>query len=200
MKRTVTREMAVHFVYAYPFGGLSLDELLEQCGQADYYERAAEEDKLFASPPDETETAYLRRVLEGVVSHMPELDDAIEKLSVGWRLERISRMAAAILRVALFELVYLPEIPEKVSINEAVEIAKKYEPVEVVSYINGLLGSFVRRETPNVEAPTEPNPEPDNDLIREDGPEPTGEEDKAQEAEPSEIDPPPQAEPSGESQ
>ena len=65
---------------------------------------------------------------------------------MGWSFARIPRMAAAVMRTAMYEVLYMPAIPNSAAINEAVEIAKKYEPAEVVSFINGILGSFVRAE------------------------------------------------------
>ena len=60
---------------------------------------------------------------------------------------RIPLVASAIMRVAMYEILYMPDIPHGASINEAVEIAKKYETPETVKFINGILGTFVRRET-----------------------------------------------------
>ena len=70
----------------------------------------------------------------------------IERYAVGWKFGRIPRVATAIMRVAMFEILYLPEVPNGAAINEAVEIAKHYEDDKVVSFINGILGSFVRGE------------------------------------------------------
>ena len=88
-------------------------------------------------------------------SHGPELDDCISRYSVGWAFARIPRMAAAVMRTAMYEVLYMPDIPNAAAINEAVEIAKKYEPVEVVSFVNGILGTFVRTEFED----TPPKPE-----------------------------------------
>ena len=74
------------------------------------------------------------------------MDTYIEKYAKGWRFERISLVASAIMRVAMFEILYMPDIPDGVAINEAVEIAKKYETPEVVKFMNGILGSFLREE------------------------------------------------------
>ena len=65
---------------------------------------------------------------------------------MGWKFERIPLVAAAIMRLAMFEILYMPDIPNGAAINEAVEIAKKYESPEVVRFVNGILGSFVRAE------------------------------------------------------
>ena len=68
------------------------------------------------------------------------------KYAKGWRFERISLVASAIMRVAMFEILYMPDIPHGVAISEAVNIAKGYESPEVVKFINGILGSFLRAE------------------------------------------------------
>ena len=75
-----------------------------------------------------------------------ELDAYIEKYAKGWRFERISLVASAIMRVAMFEILYMPDIPHGVAINEAVTIAKKYDAPEVAKFVNGILGSFLREE------------------------------------------------------
>ena len=75
-----------------------------------------------------------------------ELDHYICQYSHGWKINRISRTAWAVLRCAMYEILYMPDIPDGVAINEAVEIAKKYETPEVVKFMNGILGSFLREE------------------------------------------------------
>ena len=81
-------------------------------------------------------------------AHGPELDGYISKYAVGWSFSRISRMAAAVMRVAMYEILYMPEVPAGAAINEAVEGAKRYETPETAAFINGILGSFVRGELP----------------------------------------------------
>ena len=93
-------------------------------------------------------------------SHGAELDDYISRYSVGWAFARIPRMAAAVMRTAMYEVLYMSDIPNAAAINEAVEIAKKYEPVEVVSFLNGILGSFVRAEFED----TPPRPEKKTEI------------------------------------
>ena len=71
---------------------------------------------------------------------------SIEKYAQGWRFERISLVASAIMRVAMFEILYMPEIPNGAAINEAVELTKRYDEPETVKFVNGILGSFLREE------------------------------------------------------
>ena len=75
------------------------------------------------------------------------VEEYIAKYAKGWNFARIPLVASAIMRVAMYEILYMPDIPHGASINEAVEIAKKYETPETVKFINGILGTFVRRET-----------------------------------------------------
>ena len=81
-----------------------------------------------------------------VTEHRPELDETIGRYTRGWALSRISKISMAILRCALCEILYVEDVPTGTAIDEAVEIAKRYEEPETVSFINGVLGSFVREE------------------------------------------------------
>ena len=73
-----------------------------------------------------------------------EIDELIEKNSIGWRISRISKVSLAILRLAICEINYIPEVPVSVSINEAVELCKKYGAEDDAPFVNGILGSIAR--------------------------------------------------------
>ena len=155
MTRSNAREIAVQLVFSLSFGNESAEELLERQLTPERFAELAEESPLYARFPDEKQTDYIKDLVRGVFAHGPELDDYISRYSVGWSFSRIPRMAAAIMRTAMYEVLYMPDIPNAAAINEAVEIAKNYEPQEVVSFINGILGTFVRTEF----ADTPPKPE-----------------------------------------
>jgi N utilization substance protein B len=146
MTRTTAREIAVHLAYELGYSDRSAEEFLEQKLNSTYFASMAEAEPLYAEYPNEEQLAYIRKVVEGVGSHGYELDSDIERYAKGWSFSRIPRVAAAIMRVAMYEILYMPEVPNGVAINEAVEIAKHYEEDKVVSFINGILGSFVRAE------------------------------------------------------
>lgn len=148
MTRTVAREIAVHMVFELGFDNRSAQQLLETELTPETFALIGAEEPLYASFPDELQEKYIRTLVSGVFEHGPELDDYISRYAVGWNFARIPRVAAAIMRVAMYEVLYMPEIPNAAAINEAVEIAKGYEPPEVVSFINGILGTFVRSEFP----------------------------------------------------
>ena len=145
--RTAARRLAVQLVFAAAAG---TDLSVEDFFQSDYYSALPPEDELFAEAPDEKQRAYITALVEGVAGHVNELDGYIEKYSRGWKLNRISRTALSVLRCALYEILYMDEedVPDSVAVNEAVELAKGFDEPETVSFINGILGSFLReRET-----------------------------------------------------
>jgi N utilization substance protein B len=93
---------------------------------------------------DGRDVPYIEDILKGCSLHIEELDEIIRTNSKGWKLDRISKVDLSILRLALYEILYRDDIPESVSINEAVELAKKYGGEKTGSFVNGILGSFLR--------------------------------------------------------
>ena len=146
MVRNTAREIAVHLAYELSFTDKTAEELVAERLSRDGFAELAGEDELYSEAPNAKQMAYIRRLVSGVAEHAAELDGDIEKYAKGWRFERISLVASAIMRVAMYEMLYMADIPAGVAINEAVEIAKNYESPEVVKFINGILGSFVREE------------------------------------------------------
>lgn len=147
--RTAAREIAVHYAFELGFSDLSAQALLKQELTPERFAEIAEMEPIYEEFPDEKQLDYIRRLVLGVGEHGYELDEYISKYAIGWKFQRIPRVATAIMRVAMFEILYMPEIPASAAINEAVELAKGYEDPKVVSFINGILGSFVRKELPD---------------------------------------------------
>ncbi len=146
MIRNTAREIAVHLAYELSFADEPVEELLAERLSDESFERLAAEDEIYEHAPNAKQKEYIRSVVSGVSAHAPELDDFIAKYAKGWSFERIPLVASAIMRVAMYEILYRADIPNGVAINEAVEIAKKYETEETAKFINGILGSFVRSE------------------------------------------------------
>ena len=149
MTRSTAREIATHLAYEFSFTDLQIDEFLAQRLSDENFADLAAECDIYQDLPNEKQKQYICHLVSGVAEHAAELDTYIETYSKNWRFERISLVASAIMRVAMFEILYMPEIPHGVAINEAVEIAKKYEAPEVVRFMNGILGSFLREEVKN---------------------------------------------------
>lgn len=81
-------------------------------------------------------------LVSGVTAHRDELDRTIEQFSSNWRIPRMGCVDRNVLRMAVFEILFMPDIPEKVSINEAIELAKKYGTRDSGSFVNGILDSI----------------------------------------------------------
>ena len=93
---------------------------------------------------DTQDDEFSDALFTGVCESVEELDAVIDKYAIGWSRKRISRVSLAILRLAVFEIIHMDEIPISVSIDEAVELAKKFATDEDASFINGILGSVAR--------------------------------------------------------
>lgn len=154
MTRTSARQLAVQLCFAANAGSdLAPEDFLDE----EYFAELPPEEPLYRELPDEEQKKYICAIVNGVREHSPELDEIIARFSHGWKLSRISRTALAVLRCALYELRYMPEVPPSAAINEAVELAKNYDEPETVSFINGILGSYMRsRETDARTAAPEP--------------------------------------------
>ena len=151
MNRTTAREIAMHLTFELAFSDIKVDDLLARELNADAFAARAADEPLYAEYPSKEYEEYIRTLVRGVADHGFELDGYIEKYAKGWKFSRIDRVAAAIMRVTMFEILYRPDVPNKVAINEAVEIAKGYVDADVVKFVNGILGSFVRAEFPEQE-------------------------------------------------
>ena len=146
MTRTNAREIAVHFSFELGFSNESADALLDAMLTPEVFAQIGEEEPLYAEFPDEPQRQYIRALVKGVYDHCPELDEYITRYSIGWKFSRIPRVTISILRVAMYEILYMQDIPNASAIDAAVELAKHYEDPQVVSFINGILGTFVRQE------------------------------------------------------
>ena len=151
MTRNTAREIAILIGFSVAANDGSAEETLVQFFEKEHYATMAEENEVFSEYPKERQMQYIRAVVTLIAEHRTELDAYIEKYARGWKVSRISHTAAAILRCAMSEILWLPDVPDAAAINEAVELAKKYEDEEVVSFINGILGSFVRCEVQKTE-------------------------------------------------
>ena len=134
MDHSLAREIAMKMLYAASLGGEeSMSEVLEQSGQADTL-----------SGSDKT---FLENLVAGVTDRQEELDAVIGKYAQGWALNRLGKVDLTILRMAVYELMCMPEIPVGATINEAVELAKRYAEDKSSGFINGIRGSVARAMT-----------------------------------------------------
>lgn len=146
MTRKAARELAIRLCFALSQGDIPAEELLKQTFEEEYYLTLTGEDEIFSSYPDDEAKEYISRIVRGVDEHEKEFMSAIERLAKGWKVSRISKTALSILKVAMFEVRYMEDVPDSAAINEAVELAKRYEEDETVPFVNGILGSYTREE------------------------------------------------------
>ncbi len=132
-KRRRARELALQFLYQY-------DTLTESSSEGVNIEETL---KLFWGtkeiPLEDDVREFSNKLITGVCDNMGGIDEIIDRYSEHWRLSRMSRIDRNILRMAIYELVYLRDIPPPVTINEAVELAKKYGTEESGAFVNGIL-------------------------------------------------------------
>ncbi|MBR6479301.1 MAG: transcription antitermination factor NusB [Clostridia bacterium] len=90
------------------------------------------------------ESDYTKRLAVATAENLEEIDRRISEFTVGWTLDRITKVSLSILRIAVCEMLYFDDVPVGVSINEAVELAKNYATKEDSQFINGVLGSIAK--------------------------------------------------------
>ena len=129
MTRKEERELAFTLIFEKIFNDeLSIEEIVENAVEARLVE----------------ENTFAFSLAQLTYENIDKIDNLINKNSVGWRIERLPKVSLAIMRLALCEILYVPSVPTGVSINEAVELAKKFATQEDASFINGILGKYVR--------------------------------------------------------
>ena len=151
MTRKTAREIAVELCFAADANEVETEELLDSFFSEEHYSTLSAENELFAEFPDKKQMAYIRELTALSRKKSSELDSLIGKYAKGWKSERISRTARAILRIALCEILYMEDVPSAVAINEAVELCKNYDEPETVAFVNGVLGGFMRGEMAGTE-------------------------------------------------
>lgn len=129
ISRYKMREQAFILCFEMLFSDTDIDELADNAGDA----------------RDEFISDFAIDCAKGVAAHIDEIDAKIsENLKSGWKISRISKVSLALMRLAIYEMLFCDDIPVSVSINEAVELSKKYTVKDDTSFINGVLGSVAK--------------------------------------------------------
>ena len=144
MTRANARELAVHLIYGRDFTGEEPEAVVSVRLAKDYYAKLSEENDVYAERPSRSQMAYLDKVVAGVANRAEDLDEQIQKYSIGWDVGRISRLTRSIMQLAIYEILYVEDVPVGVAVSEAVRLAKKYDGDDTGSFVNGILGSFAR--------------------------------------------------------
>lgn len=129
MSRKLARELGFKILFAIDAGGNTLDEAFKIAVD---------------KPLNEDTKEFILNEVNGVLERREQIDGIIDDYTIDWRLERLNVADRNILRMAIYEMFFCDDIPVSVSINEAVEIAKKYGDEKSPKFINGVLGAIVR--------------------------------------------------------
>lgn len=144
MTRGNARELAVHLIYSREFTGEEPEQVVSARLNKEYYEKLSQENEIYQERPSGAQVRYLDTVVTGVANRTQELNEQISRFSIGWDVSRISRLTRCVMQLAIFEILYMEDVPTGVAISEAVRLAKKYDGNDTGSFVNGILGSFAR--------------------------------------------------------
>lgn len=144
MARITARAAVMQMIYEHLAGGEGGEETLQMVYDELRKDGVPGVDEIRPTGPGEADRAYISRILDGVLSHVTELDEKISAASVNWSLERIAKVDLTILRLATYEILYEDDVPGSVAINEAVELANRYSEPSSGRFVNGVLGTILR--------------------------------------------------------
>jgi N utilization substance protein B len=131
--RHLARTIAMQSLFMWDFNGRQDKELSEIVkGNFSYF------------APNFNDNGFVKKILKGVVDNLPEIDKAIVKYATEWPLDQITIVDRNILRIGVFELLMATDIPPKVAINEAIEIAKTFGGESSGKFVNGVLGAIFK--------------------------------------------------------
>ena len=152
MTRANARELAVHLIYAREFTGDEPQLVIATRLEKEYYGMLSSENPVYVECPSRAQRAYIDNVVMGVVNRVEELNEIISRFSIDWDISRISRLTRTIMQLAIFEILYLEDVPTGVAISEAVRIVKLYDGNDASAFVNGILGAFARSLNSEVDA------------------------------------------------
>lgn len=133
--RSRARSWALQFLYGW--------ELVGESGLGDYVARTLPRRRI-----SDRYRPYAERLLEVVERHLSEIDDAIERYTANWRLERLDAIDRNVLRIGIAELRHMEDIPPKVAIQEAVRLSRRYGGAESPRFVNGVLDAVYKGRDP----------------------------------------------------
>ena len=146
MSRKTARAAAMQLIFERVSGGQGGEETLNMVYEELRETGAPDGVPVAEGEPNQDDRAYIAEAFDGVLTHREELDRLIEQTARGWSLERMSLVDLTILRLAVWEMLYAPKVPDSVAIAEALELTERYSDPDDKSFINGVLGSIQRKK------------------------------------------------------
>lgn len=141
MSRRIARENAIKFLYSTVFN--KNENIYEQLQEFLYSANSMEED-FDVDIMGKNDAKFAEDLIKGALERIEDIDNYIQLNTVGWTKDRIAKVDLAILRLAIYEILYRDDIPDSVAVNEAIELSKKYSTDESGGFINGILGKIIR--------------------------------------------------------
>lgn len=135
MNRRKSREVAMKFLYEMKINKETVDGIISN------FEESNENSELLK----DIDMNYVRSTIMGVETNISEIDDTIKKYLVNWKLERLSKIDLAILRICTYEMIFEEDTPDVVIINEGIELAKRYSSDKSAAFINGVLANIIKK-------------------------------------------------------
>ena len=129
MNRKIAREQAFIIIFEKQFNSDDIEYIIDSAIESEIYK----------------ENDFSKNEILGVFSNLDLIDNTISENLKNWSINRLSKVSLAILRLAVYEIIFVDDIPNSVSINEAVELAKKYGVEDDAKYVNGVLGAIVNK-------------------------------------------------------
>ena len=146
MTRGNARELAVHLIYGREFTGEEPEQVVSTRLDKEYYSKLSGENDVYADRPSKLQLRYIDSVVSGVANRTEDLNAVIQQYSIGWDVSRISRLTRCVLQLAIYEILYVEDVPTGVAISEAVRLAKKYDGDDTGAFVNGILGAIAKEE------------------------------------------------------
>ena len=146
MSRTTARSAAMQMIFEKVSGGQGGEETLQLVYEELRANGGPGQRTIGRKEPDEEDREYITKAFNGVLEHQEEIDELIGKAAKGWTLERMALVDLTILRLAVWEILYAPDVPGSVSVSEALELIEQYSDPDDKAFVNGILGTIVRKK------------------------------------------------------
>ncbi|MFC0214209.1 transcription antitermination factor NusB [Paenibacillus chartarius] len=140
MRRRVAREIAVQSLYQIEMNEVSVKEAVHMALE----EARNDNEAGFDVGDDKVPSTYVQELVEGTRERLEPIDQMLSVFLKGWQMDRLSRVDREVLRLAAYEMVYRDDVPPKVALNEAIEIAKHFGTEESGKFVNGVLGKMIK--------------------------------------------------------
>jgi N utilization substance protein B len=140
MRRRLARELAVQSLYQIEMNGVTPEDAVAHVVE----EARTEDEAQLTRKRDQISPQHISELVEGTLQHKQSIDGLLLDYLKGWQMDRLSRVDREILRLATYEMVFCDDVPPKVVVNEAIEMAKHFGTEDSGKFVNGVLGKMIK--------------------------------------------------------